>query len=297
MTKKNTRKGILLAGGTGSRLHPVTLGVSKHLLPVYDKPMIYYPLSVLMLAGIREVLVVTAPCDVGNYQRLLGDGGHLGMQIDYLEQQTPGGIAEALDIAATWAGRASLCMVLGDNIFFGQGFSPLLRSISDRESGATLFAYPVKDPRRFGVVSFDEAGCAFKLEEKPSQPASNHAITGLYFLDNRALDLAAALKPSARGEKEIVDVLNGYLAQGELHTEVLGRGFVWLDAGTPETLMEAGNLVQAVEQRQGLKVACLEEIAWQAGWISSEQLMERARVLGATDYGQYLVNLLQHGRG
>jgi glucose-1-phosphate thymidylyltransferase len=297
MTTRIPRKGILLAGGTGSRLHPVTLGVSKHLLPVYDKPMIYYPLSVLMLAGIRQVLVVTAPCDSGNYQRLLGDGSHLGMQIDYLEQQTPGGIAEALDIAASWAGRAPLCLVLGDNIFFSLGFSPLMRSISDREFGATLFAYPVKDPQRFGVVSFDETGNALRLEEKPSQPASNHAITGLYFLDNRALDIAAMLKPSARGEKEIVDVLSGYLAQGELHTEVLGRGFVWLDAGTPETLMEAGNLVQAVEQRQGLEIACLEEIAWQAGWISSDQLMERAGGLGATDYGQYLVNLLQQGEG
>lgn len=297
MTTRIPRKGILLAGGTGSRLQPVTLGVSKHLLPVYDKPMIYYPLSVLMLAGIREVLVVTAPCDLGNYQRLLGDGSHLGMQIDYLEQQTPGGIAEALYIAAPWAGRAPLCLVLGDNIFFGQGFSPLLRSISGRESGATLFAYPVKDPERFGVVSFDEAGNALKLEEKPSRPSSNHAITGLYFLDNRALDIAASLKPSARGEKEIVDVLNGYLAHGNLSTEVLGRGFVWLDAGTPETLMEAGNLVQAVEQRQGLKIACLEEIAWQAGWISFDQLMERAGELGATDYGQYLINLLQQGGG
>ena len=297
MTTRIPRKGILLAGGTGSRLHPVTLGVSKHLLPVYDKPMIYYPLSVLMLAGIREVLVVTAPCDVGNYQRLLGDGSHLGMQIDYLEQQTPGGIAEALDIAASWAGRAPLCLVLGDNIFFGQGFSPLLRSVSARESGATLFAYPVKDPQRFGVVSFDEAGNALALEEKPLLPASNHAITGLYFIDNSALDIAATLKPSARGEKEIVDVLNEYLAQGELRTEVLGRGFVWLDAGTPETLMEAGNLVQTVELRQGLKIACLEEIAWRAGWISSDQLMARAGELGAMDYAQYLVNLLQQGDG
>ncbi|MEH6782498.1 MAG: glucose-1-phosphate thymidylyltransferase RfbA [Alcanivorax jadensis] len=293
MTRNDTRKGILLAGGTGSRLHPMTLGVSKHLLPVYDKPMIYYPLSVLMLAGIREVLVVTAPCDVGNYQRLLGDGSHLGLKIDYLEQPTPGGIAEALSIAAPWVGKAPVCLVLGDNIFFGQGFSPMLNSLSDRESGATLFAYPVKDPQRFGVVTFDESGNTLNIEEKPSQPISNHAITGLYFLDNKALNIAAALKASARGEKEIVDVLNVYLTQGQLHTEVLGRGFVWLDAGTPETLMEAGSLVQTIQQRQGLKIACLEEIAWQAGWINSNQLMERIRKLGATDYADYLTDLLE----
>lgn len=293
MTTRIPRKGILLAGGTGSRLHPVTLGVSKHLLPVYDKPMIYYPLSVLMLAGIREVLVVTAPCDVGNYQRLLGNGSHLGLKIDYLEQPTPGGIAEALSIAAPWVGKAPVCLVLGDNIFFGQGFSPMLNSLSDRESGATLFAYPVKDPQRFGVVTFDESGNTLNIEEKPSQPISNHAITGLYFLDNKALNIAATLKASARGEKEIVDVLNVYLTQGRLHTEVLGRGFVWLDAGTPETLMEAGSLVQTIQQRQGLKIACLEEIAWQAGWINSNQLMERIRKLGATDYADYLTDLLK----
>ena len=286
------RKGILLVGGTGSRLHPVTLGISKHLLPVYDKPMAYYPLSVLMLAGIKEVLVVTTPEDALNYRRLFGDGTHLGMNLHYALQPHPGGIAEVFEIAAAFIGGSPVCLVLGDNIFYGQGFTPLLQSVSAREEGATLFAYPVKDPHRFGIVSLDENGLVGELEEKPDHFVSSLAVTGLYFFDGNVVEISAGIKPSSRGEKEIIDVLKAYRDRDVLAAEVLGRGFVWLDAGTPETLLEAGVLVQAVEQRQGLKIACLEEIAWRAGWVTEDQVMSRADELEGTAYSEYLINLL-----
>jgi len=287
------RKGILLAGGTGSRLHPVTLGASKHLLPVYDKPMVYYPLSVLMLTGIREILVVTTPEDQGNYQRLLGDGSQLGLSIHYAEQEKPGGIAEVFDFSEEFLDGAPVCLVLGDNIFYGQGFTPVLRATDGNPRGATLFGYPVKDPERFGVVSLGEAGEVLRLEEKPTEVFSNLAVTGLYFFDNEVVNIARGIRPSARGEKEIVDVLKAYQAQGNLRAEVLGRGFVWLDAGTPESLLEAGTLVQAIEQRQGLKIACLEEIAFHSGWITAMDLNNRIRQLGKTAYSAYLSSLLQ----
>lgn len=293
MQFRENRKGILLAGGAGSRLHPATLGVSKHLLPVYDKPMAYYPMSALMLAGIRDVLIVTTPEDSGNYQRLFGDGSHLGMRFEYAQQAKPGGIAEVFEIAAEFIGDSPVCLVLGDNIFYGQGFTPQLQAVAARQRGATLFAYPVKEPERFGVVSLGAAGQVLRLEEKPAEAFSNLAVTGLYFFDNDVLDLAKEVRPSSRGEKEIVDVLKAYQAQGNLRAEVLGRGFVWLDAGTPESLLEAGTLVQAIEQRQGLKIACLEEIAWRSGWITSEKLEKLIGELGKTEYSGYLISLLQ----
>lgn len=289
------RKGILLAGGAGSRLHPATLGVSKHLLPVYDKPMAYYPISVLMLAGIREVLIVTTTEDAGNYQRLFGDGGHLGMHFEYAQQSKPGGVAEVFEIAAEFIGDSPVCLALGDNIFYGQGFTPQLQGVTARQRGATLFAYPVKDPERFGIVSLGETGEVLRLEEKPANAFSNLAVTGLYFFDNDVVEIARRIGPSARGEKEIVDVLQVYQEQGNLKAEVLGRGFVWLDAGTPESLLEAGTLVQAIEQRQGLKIACLEEIAWRSGWITSDDLEGRIKKLGKTEYSEYLIGLLQNG--
>jgi len=286
-------KGIVLAGGSGTRLHPITLGVSKQLLPVYDKPMIYYPLSVLMLAGIREILVISTPEDLPNFRKLLGDGSRYGLALSYAEQPSPDGLAQAFVIGADFIGRSNVSLILGDNIFYGYGFSQMLREARSRRTGGTIFGYQVTDPERFGVLEFDAAGKAIRIEEKPMRPKSNVAVTGLYFYDNRVVDIARGLKPSARGELEITDVNNAYLQAGELQVCMLGRGFAWLDSGTHESLMEAGSFIRTIEHRQGLKVACLEEIAFNQGWLSQEQLREQAHALGKTGYGQYLLRLLQ----
>ncbi|WP_111656345.1 glucose-1-phosphate thymidylyltransferase RfbA [Isoalcanivorax indicus] len=290
--RRPARKGLLLAGGAGTRLHPITRGVSKQLLPIYDKPMVYYPLSVLMLAGIREVLVVTTPDDLPAYQRLLGEGEDFGIRIAYQVQASPGGLAEAIVLGADFIGDASVCLVLGDNIFYGQGFTPVLQAADACRDGATVFAYPVKDPQRFGVVAFDAEGKVISLAEKPARPSSPYAVTGLYFFDNEVVSIAAGVQPSARGEKEIIDVLEIYRQRGRLRTELLGRGFAWLDTGTPESLLEAGMFVQTLERRQGLKIACLEEIAWHAGWLSDDALRQRGEALANTTYGDYLLGLL-----
>lgn len=297
LTGRPPLRGILMAAGSGSRLAPVTLGVSKHLLPVYDKPMVFYPLSVLMLAGIREVLVITTPEDLPAYQRLLGQGDHLGMRIDYAVQHGAGGIAEAFHIGHHFIGSQPVALVLGDNIFFGQGFTPMLRSAAADNPGATLFAHYVLDPHRFGVATFDEQGRVQSLVEKPSQPASHYAVTGLYFFDPDVVDVAASLGPSARGEREIIDVLDVYRQQGRLQAHLLGRGFTWLDAGTPQSLLEASMFVQAVEHRQGMKIACLEEIAWHSGWISEQTVLFRAELLRGTAYGDYLRGLVAGDKG
>lgn len=291
------RKGLVLAGGRGSRLYPTTLGVSKQLLPVYDKPMVYYPLSVLMLAGIRDVMVITSPDDLPAFRRLLGSGEHFGMRIEYGVQASPGGLAEAFEIGAAFIGESPVCLVLGDNFFYGQGFTPMLQTAA-RRSGATLFAYQVKDPHRFGVVGFDGDGKVESLVEKPVRPVSSYAVTGLYFFDNDVVELAPRVTPSARGEKEIIDLLDEYRKSGRLNAQVLGRGFTWLDAGTPESLLEAGMFVQTIEHRQGLKIACLEEIAWRKGWLSDAQLLARVRAFTGTEYGDYLQRLIgQSGPG
>jgi glucose-1-phosphate thymidylyltransferase len=285
-------KGIVLAGGAGTRLHPITLGVSKQLLPVYDKPMIYYPLSVLMLAGIREVLIITTPEDRPSFQRALGDGRELGIELSYAIQPRPEGLAQAFIIGADFIGSRRVCLVLGDNIFFGQGFSPTLREVAARKYGATVFAYKVKDPERFGVVEFDAGNRAISIEEKPKAPRSQFAVTGLYFYDNEVVDIARNVQPSARGELEITSINQAYIERGSLHVEMLGRGFAWLDTGTHESLLEASSFVHTIERRQGFKIACLEEIALGQGWLTAEEVRARATKFRKSDYGSYLESVV-----
>lgn len=289
-------KGIILAGGSGTRLHPLTISVSKQLLPVYDKPMIYYPMSALMIAGIRDILVITTPHDAEMFQRLLGDGSQWGVNLSYAQQPKPEGLAQAFLIGRAFTGNAPVALVLGDNIFYGGGFSQLLRNAAARPAGATVFAYQVTDPERYGVVSFDGSGRAETIEEKPATPKSNYAVTGLYFYDNDVLDIAAAVKPSARGELEITDVNRVYLERGDLFVERMGRGFAWLDTGTFESLLQASQFVQTIEARQGLRIAALEEIAWRQGWIDDTAMEEAGRRLEKSGYGGYLLRLLEHGR-
>jgi glucose-1-phosphate thymidylyltransferase len=288
-------KGIILAGGSGTRLYPITMSVSKQLLPVYDKPMIYYPLSTLMLAGIREILVITTPQDQRQFQQLLGDGSQYGMRLEYATQPSPDGLAQAFVIGREFVGKDSVALALGDNIFYGHGLPEELRRAAERKAGATVFAYQVRNPERYGVVEFNADGRAVSLEEKPKSPRSNWAVTGLYFYDNRVLDVARALKPSARGELEITDVNKAFLEWEALNVEKLGRGIAWLDTGTHESLIQASNYIQALEERQGLMVACLEEIAFRMGYITADDLLRLARKMESSTYGQYLFRVLEQG--
>ena len=286
-------KGIILAGGSGTRLYPITKGVSKQLLPIYDKPMIYYPLSVLMLADIQDVLIITTLEDQSGFIRMLGDGKEFGVNLSYAVQPSPDGLAQAFIIGEEFIGSDSVCLVLGDNIFWGQGFTTILKSAASRNSGASVFGYQVKDPERFGVVAFDEDQKAISLEEKPEKPQSNFAVTGLYFYDNDVVEMAKKVKPSHRGELEITTLNQMYMERGDLNVELLGRGFAWLDTGTHESLLEAAMFVETIEKRQGYKIACLEEIAWNNGWLSNEQVMQTAKALSKNSYGQYLMDLIK----
>lgn len=286
-------RGIILAGGSGTRLYPTTMGISKQLLPVYDKPMIYYPLSVLMLAGIRKILIITTLEDLAAFKRLLGDGKRLGISLSYAVQPNPDGLAQAFIIGADFIGGENVCLVLGDNIFYGQSFTPKLKNAAQRENGATIFGYQVSDPSRFGVVEFDKNKQVLSIEEKPKKPRSNYAVTGLYFYDNDVIDIARTVRPSKRGELEITSINQAYLSRGDLYMEQLGRGFAWLDTGTHESLLEAAQFVETIEKRQGFKIACLEEIAWRNGWLSSKDLLKAGNDLAKNSYGKYLLALVK----
>ncbi len=287
-----TIKGIILAGGSGTRLHPITKGISKQLLPIYDKPMVYYPLSVLMLAGISEVLIISTPEDIEGFKRLLGDGSQFGMELSYAIQPHPDGLAQAFILGEKFIGQSNVCLVLGDNIFYGQGFTPMLRQDAARQKGATVFGYQVKDPERFGVVEFDEQQRVMSIEEKPKHPKSNFAVTGLYFYDNDVIQIAKQVEPSERGELEITSINQAYLERGDLNVELLGRGFAWLDTGTQGSLLEAAQFVETIEKRQGYKVACLEEIALNNGWLSREEVLAIGQTMNKNGYGQYLISLV-----